>query len=190
MLDSDTTIVSHLLLARFPSQHSGVELHDAVPGDHTASSLSSCRTDIRAHRNAQPASRAERTCLPVHLQGGWDSDGSVHFVREHDHRGRQHQQWEHHLQGDLCSCALQFRRAKTGLKLDQEKIDIKSFKFDGNPLNKMWPFALDGILTVEIVEVDAVTPRSTTAHVRVSSAMSGAWTRDLQGDRDSFRQPV
>lgn len=47
-----------------------------------------------------------------------------------------------------------FDTLKVGLKLDQENISIQSFKFDGNPLNKMWPFALDAILTLEIVEVD------------------------------------
>jgi hypothetical protein len=56
-------------------------------------------------------------------------------------------------QGSYQPAPFSFDTEKTGLKLDQEKLDLKSFKFDGNPLNKMWPFALDAILTLEIVEV-------------------------------------
>ena len=55
--------------------------------------------------------------------------------------------------GSYVPAPFSFDTVKVGLKLDQEKLDLKSFKFDGNPLNKMWPFALDGVLTVEIVEV-------------------------------------
>jgi hypothetical protein len=68
--------------------------------------------------------------------------------------------------GTYTPAPFSFDKVKTGIKLDQESMDIKSFKFAGNPLNKMWPFALDGILTVEIVEVDAVTPSSATAMSR------------------------
>jgi hypothetical protein len=56
--------------------------------------------------------------------------------------------------GNYVSAPFSFDVVKLGLKLDQEKMEFKSFPFSGNPLNKMWPFALDGILTVEILEVD------------------------------------
>ena len=77
--------------------------------------------------------------------------------------------------GTYTPAPFSFDKVKVGLKLDQEKLDIKSFKFAGNPLNKMWPFALDGILTVEIVEVDAVTPSSTTA---ISRFYGDIWSID------------
>jgi hypothetical protein len=56
----------------------------------------------------------------------------------------------------------------TGLKLDQEKLDFKSFRFAGNPLLKMFPFALDGMLTLDVVEVNSANPTSGTAVVRFS----------------------
>ena len=58
------------------------------------------------------------------------------------------------LLGAYTPAPFSFDTVKVGLKLDQAKIEIKSFKFNGNPLNRMWPFALDGILTVTILEVD------------------------------------
>jgi len=77
--------------------------------------------------------------------------------------------------GTYTSAPFSFDKVKVGLKLDQEKLEIKSFKFTNNPLNKMWPFALDGILTIEIVEVDAVTPSSSTA---VSRFFGDVWSID------------
>ena len=77
--------------------------------------------------------------------------------------------------GTYTPAPFSFDKVKVGLKLDQEKLDIKSFKFTGNPLNKMWPFALDGILTLEIVEVDAVTPSSGTA---ISRFYGDVWSID------------
>jgi len=77
--------------------------------------------------------------------------------------------------GTYTPAPFSFDKLKTGLKLDQEKLEIKSFKFTGNPLNRMWPFALDGILTLEIVEVDAVTPSSTTA---ISRFYGDVWSID------------
>ena len=68
-----------------------------------------------------------------------------------------------------------FDKVKTTLKLDQEKMDIQSFKFVNNPLNKLWPFALDGILTIEIVEVDSQNPSSATA---VSRFFGDVWSID------------
>jgi hypothetical protein len=68
-----------------------------------------------------------------------------------------------------------FDKVKLTLKLDQEKMDIQSFKFTNNPLNKMWPFALDGILTIEIVEVDSQNPSSTTA---ISRFYGDVWSID------------
>jgi len=77
--------------------------------------------------------------------------------------------------GTYAPAPFSFDKVKVGLKLDQEKLEIKSFKFAGNPLNKMWPFALDAILTVEIVEVDAVTPSSSTA---ISRFFGDVWSID------------
>jgi hypothetical protein len=68
--------------------------------------------------------------------------------------------------GNWVPAPFSFDKIKTGLKLDQETLEFKSFKFDGNPLNKLWPFALDGLLTLYVVEVDAVHPSSSTAKVR------------------------
>jgi len=79
--------------------------------------------------------------------------------------------------GTYTPAPFSFDTVKLGLKLDQEKLDFKSFKFTGSPLNKMWPFALDGILTLEIVEVDAVTPSSTTA---ISRFYGDVWS--IQSD--------
>jgi hypothetical protein len=69
-------------------------------------------------------------------------------------------------QGTYTPAPFSFNAVKVGVRLDQEKLDFKSFQFSGNPLNKLWPFALDGILTLEIVEVNAVTPTSQTAQSR------------------------
>jgi hypothetical protein len=69
-------------------------------------------------------------------------------------------------QGSYVPAPFSFDTVKVGLKLDQEKLDLRSFKFIGNPLNKMWPFALDAILTLEIVEVNAANPTSDTAVTR------------------------
>jgi len=77
-----------------------------------------------------------------------------------------------------------FDAVKVGLKLDKEKLDFKSFKFTGSPLNKMWPFALDGLLQLEIVEVDAVTPSSTTA---ISRFFGDVWS--IQSDYKATAVP-
>jgi hypothetical protein len=60
--------------------------------------------------------------------------------------------------GTYVPAPFSFDTLKTGLKLDQEQLSLKSFKFLGNPLNKMWPFSLDGLLKLEVVEIDAVHP--------------------------------
>jgi len=77
--------------------------------------------------------------------------------------------------GTYTPAPLAFDKVKVTLKLDQEKMDIQSFKFVGNPLNKLWPFALDGILTIEIVEVDSQNPSSTTA---ISRFYGDVWSID------------
>jgi hypothetical protein len=79
--------------------------------------------------------------------------------------------------GTYAPAPFSFDKVKVGLKLDEEKLDIKSFPFTGNPLNKMWPFALDGILQVQIVEVDAVTPSSATA---ISRFFGDVWSIDSE----------
>jgi len=70
-----------------------------------------------------------------------------------------------------------FENVTTRLKLDQEKLDFKSFPFTGNPLGKLWPFALDGILTLDVIEVSATSPSSTGAIVRFSGDV---WSVDSQ----------
>jgi hypothetical protein len=47
-----------------------------------------------------------------------------------------------------------FGTARHGSKLD-DKIELTSFPFTGNPLAKFFPFAFDGILSLLILEVDA-----------------------------------
>ena len=69
-------------------------------------------------------------------------------------------------QGTYVPAPFSFDTLTVGLRMDEEKLELKSFKFNGNPLNKMWPFGLDGILTLEIVEVNAVSPASSTAKSR------------------------
>ena len=68
--------------------------------------------------------------------------------------------------GTYVPAPFSFDKVKVGLKLEAEKLQFKSFKFDGNPLNKLWPFALDGVLTLEVVEVDVNRPASSTAMSR------------------------
>ena len=67
------------------------------------------------------------------------------------------------LAGTWVPAPFSFQTVKTGLKLDQEKLEFKSFPFEGNPLAKFWPFQLDGNLTLGLYEVDANLPRSNTA---------------------------
>ena len=55
--------------------------------------------------------------------------------------------------GTYVPAPFSFDTVKVGLRLDEERLNFKSFKFNGNPLNKLWPFGLDGILTLEILEV-------------------------------------
>jgi hypothetical protein len=62
--------------------------------------------------------------------------------------------------GTYTPAPFSFDTLKTGLKLDQEQLNLKSFKFTGNPLNKMWPFALDGMLKLEVVEIDIAHPNA------------------------------
>lgn len=68
--------------------------------------------------------------------------------------------------GTYTPAPFSFETVATSLKLDQEKLEFKSFKFDGNPLNKMWPFGLDGRLFIIVLEADARNPRSATTKIR------------------------
>lgn len=77
--------------------------------------------------------------------------------------------------GTYVPAPFSFESVKTGIRLDQEKLDFKSFRFTDNPLNKMWPFALDAILTLEIVEVNAANPGSNTA---ISRFYGDVWSID------------
>jgi hypothetical protein len=51
----------------------------------------------------------------------------------------------------------------TSLDPTESGMDLKSFRFTDNPLNKLWPFALDGSLHLDVVEVDAANPQSGSA---------------------------
>ncbi len=56
--------------------------------------------------------------------------------------------------GTYTPAPFEFGSVKTGLKLDQEKLDLKSRPFPGNPLGLFFPFALDALLNLTILEVD------------------------------------
>lgn len=47
---------------------------------------------------------------------------------------------------------------KLSAKLDQEKLELESFNFSGNPLGLFIPFALEAKLIVDVLEADALNP--------------------------------
>jgi hypothetical protein len=67
-------------------------------------------------------------------------------------------------------------RAST--KLDQEKIDLMSFNFSGNPLAKFLPFSLEAALALDILEADELDPGATPRTVFTGEV----WDLDPKGD--------
>jgi uncharacterized phage protein (TIGR02218 family) len=62
---------------------------------------------------------------------------------------------------------------KTGLKLDQEKIDITSFDFTGNPLRKIIDSALEGKLFLDIYDVNPANADDGSAKVIATGEVIG-----------------
>jgi Phage conserved hypothetical protein BR0599 len=145
-----TTIVCHLLLVRFAEAK--------LEWSYTTPYLATTRIKFQELPHEYPPHTTTVLPEPAYL---------YHFIEvgiRHDY----YTSYENTIiiaAGDLAGTYIpapfSFSTVKSGLKLDQEKIEIKSFKFAGNPLNKLWPFALDGILQVRIDEVDANQPNST-----------------------------
>jgi len=162
--DAQTSILSHLLLARFAEA--------TLEWVYTTPYLATTQIKFQElpHEYASPPTPLKE---PAYL----------FIFREAGIRTDLYTSYENTItisdtgayRGTYVPAPFSFDTVKTGLKLDQEKLELKSFKFDGNPLNRLWPFALNGVLTLEIVEVDAVTPRSSTA---VSRFYGDVWSVD------------
>jgi hypothetical protein len=58
--------------------------------------------------------------------------------------------------GTYTPAPFSFGSVKTGLKLDKEELQLTSFPFSGNPISKFFPFALDGVLSIDVLEVNAL----------------------------------
>jgi hypothetical protein len=159
-----TTILSHLMLARFSEP--------TLEWSYTTPYLATTRLKFMelAHEYANPPAPLKE---PAYL----------FIFTEADVRTDLYTSYENTIQiadtgayrGVYVPAPFSFDTVKTGLKLDEEKLEFKSFKFQGNPLNKMWPFALDAVLTLEIVEVDALHPTSATA---ISRFYGDIWSVD------------
>ena len=151
---ASTTIVSHLMLARFAEA--------TLEWTYTTPYLATTRIKFHElpHEYANtPVALPEPAYLFIFTEAGVRVDRYTSYENTVVVSGGIYG-------GVYVPAPFSFDTVKTGIRLDQEKLDFKSFKFDGNPLNKMWPFALDGILTLEIVEVDATAPSSATAKSR------------------------
>ena len=151
-----TTIVSHLLLVRF--------LEPKLEWTYTTPYMATARIKFRElpHEYGDPFTPLFD---PAYLFRFVESGiGTYLFTSYENTITIASGTWA----GTYVPAPFSFDTVKRGLKLDQEKIEIKSFKFTGNPLNKMWPFALDGMLTVYIAEVDVNSPTSAfaDAHLR------------------------
>lgn len=188
-----TTIVSHLLLARFveavlewtyttpylaTTRLKFVELSHEYSSDYLSSTLLTEASDTLITEAGDILITEATSVLPPTLP----QPAYLFIFNEVGIAVSRYTSYENTITvpsgtyaGTYAPAPFSFDKLKVGLKLDQEKLEIKSFKFTGNPLNKMWPFALDAILTVEIVEVDAVTPSSTTA---VSRFYGDVWSID------------
>ena len=158
------TIVSHLLLARFAE----AKLEWAYTTPYLATTRIKFMELSHEYANT-PVPLKEPAYLFIFTETGVRTDlfTSYENVITISDQGA--------YRGTYVPAPFSFDTVKVGLKLDQEKLDLKSFKFNGNPLNKMWPFALDAILTLEIVEVDAVNPLSSTA---ISRFYGDVWSVD------------
>jgi hypothetical protein len=141
-----TTIISHLLLARFAE----ATLEWSYTTPYLATTRIKFQEVVMEYPSnivpVPPAPLPEPAFLFIFVENGIRTDRFTSYentitIPTGTYAGR------------YVPAPFSFDTVKAGLKLDQEKLDLKSFKFDGNPLNKMWPFALDGVLTVEIVEV-------------------------------------
>jgi len=176
-----TTIVSHLLLARFAeatlewtyttpylatTRIKFVELSHEYSSDYLSSTLITEASDTFITEAGDTFITEATSVLPSTLP----QPAYLFIFNEVGIQTSRFTSYENSIvvpsgtyAGTYTPAPFSFDKVKVGLKLDQEKLEVKSFKFTNNPLNKMWPFALDAILTIEIVEVDAVTPSSTTA---------------------------
>lgn len=158
---ANTTIASWLLLARF--QEAKLEW------TYTTPYLSTTRIKFQElpHEYATPPTQLpEPAYLFIFNEVGVRTDFYTSYENSVTVSGSAYPAG---YGGTYVPAPFSFDTIKVGLKLDQAKIEIKSFKFGGNPLNKMWPFALDGILTVTILEVDVTygrVPASSEAIVR------------------------
>jgi hypothetical protein len=159
-----TTIVSHLMLARFSEP--------TLEWTYTTPYLATTRVkfmELSDEYASPPAPLKEPAYLFIFKEAGVRTDrftsyeNTIQIVDQGTYRGT------------YVPAPFSFDSVTTGLKLDEEKLEFKSFKFEGNPLNKMWPFALNAILTLEIVEVDANWPRSVTA---ISRFYGDVWSVD------------
>jgi hypothetical protein len=152
---TDDTIVSHLLLARFAEA--------TLEWTYTTPYLVTTRLKFielpHEYGPNPPAALPEPAYLFIFVEAGIRTDRYTSYENTITIPGGTYQ-------GTYVPAPFSFDTVKVGLKLDEEKLEFKSFKFLGNPLNKMWPFALDAILTVEIVEVNAAAPTSATAVTR------------------------
>jgi len=149
-----TTILSHLLLARFQEA--------TLEWEYTTPYLATTKlkfVELPHEYENPPAALPEPAYLFCFIEAGVQIS---YFTSYENTITIPTGTWA----GTWVPAPFSFDKIKTGLKLDQETLEFKSFKFDGNPLNKLWPFALDGLLTLFVVEVDAQRPLSSTAKVR------------------------
>lgn len=149
-----TTILSRLLLARFKDEK--LEWHYTTPYLGTTKLRF---VDLPPEYAATPVPLPEPAYLFIFTEVGIRTD--------------RYTSYENNIQiatgtyaGTYVTAPFSFDTLKSGLKLDKEELEFQSFKFTGNPLNKLWPFGLDGILTIDVVEVVATAPRSNTAVLR------------------------
>jgi len=140
---ASTTILSHLLLARFSEA--------TLEWSYTTPYLATTRIkfiELPHEYATPPTALPEPVYLFIFTEVGVRTDLFTSYENSIVISSGAYT-------GTYTPAPFSFETVKVGLKLDQEKLQFKSFKFTGNPLNKMWPFALDGILTLEVVEVDA-----------------------------------
>lgn len=145
--EAATTIVSHLLLARFAEA--------TLEWSYTTPYMATTRLKFIELPHEYP-----RPPQMPHAPPPLQESAYLFIFKEEGIRTDRFTSYENSVQiaggiyaGTYVPAPFSFDTVREGLKLDQEKLDLKSWKFEGNPLNKMWPFSLDAILTLEIVEV-------------------------------------